>query len=104
MAKSRSPRARTATGKKATPVTRAQAEPASRDALIDQDIRDRPALTEDEQLLQSPTGDMSAYTRSDPWRVMRITAELGEGFDAPAGIRKGVTIFRSARIGPDESH
>lgn len=102
MAKSRPPRARTAFGKKATSVTRAQAEPASRDSLIDQDIRDRPALTEDEQLLQSPTGDMSAYTRSDPWRVMRITAEFVEGFDALAGIRKGVTIFGSARTGPDD--
>ncbi|MDQ8162878.1 MAG: TIGR00730 family Rossman fold protein [Gemmatimonadota bacterium] len=45
---------------------------------------------------------MSAYTRSDPWRVMRITAEFVEGFDALAGIRKGVTIFGSARTGPDD--
>ena len=53
-------------------MTRAQAEPASRDSLI------------------------------DPWRVMRITAEFVEGFDALAGIRKGVTIFGSARTGPDD--
>jgi hypothetical protein len=72
MAKSRPPRARTASGKKATSVTRAQAEPASRDSLI------------------------------DPWRMMRITAEFVEGFDALAGIRKGVTIFGSARTGPDD--
>ena len=70
--------------------------------LIDQDIRDRPTLTEDEKLLQSPGNDLGAFTRTDPWRVMRITSEFVEGFDALADITKGVTIFGSARTGPDD--
>jgi uncharacterized protein (TIGR00730 family) len=70
--------------------------------LIDQDIRDRPSLTEDEKLLQSPSSDLGAFTRTDPWRVMRITSEFVEGFDALSEITKGVTIFGSARTGPDD--
>lgn len=119
MAKSRQSSPRTATGKKATTDTRAQAEQESRAGLvertaeghrkggrerrlIDQDIRDRPRLTEDEKFLQSPSDDPGAFTRSDPWRVMRITSEFVEGFDALAEVRKGVTIFGSARTGPDD--
>jgi uncharacterized protein (TIGR00730 family) len=138
MAKKRPSQPRTATGKTASAVTRAQAEQESRDGLverteeghrkagrepsaeaprvssgaravrrpeprvIDQDIRDRPMLTEDEKLLQSPKDDMGAFTRSDPWRVMRITSEFVEGFDALSEIHKGVTIFGSARTGPDD--
>jgi uncharacterized protein (TIGR00730 family) len=69
--------------------------------MIDQDIRDRPTLTEDEKLLQTQP-DSSAFTTSDPWRVMRITSEFVEGFDALSDIHKGVTIFGSARTGPDD--
>jgi uncharacterized protein (TIGR00730 family) len=69
--------------------------------MIDQDIRDRPSLTEDEKLLQTQP-DSDAFTRSDPWRVMRITSEFVEGFDALSEIHKGVTIFGSARTGPDD--
>jgi uncharacterized protein (TIGR00730 family) len=138
MAKSRrSPR--TATGKKASPVTRTEAEHQSLEGLmertqeghrkagrepapsaeglvssgavavrkksrrtIDSTIRDAPMLTEDEKLLQSPVNDASAFTRSDPWRVMRIMSEFVEGFDALAEVQKGVTIFGSARTGPDD--
>ncbi len=70
--------------------------------LVDQAIRDRPTLTEDEKLLQSPEPEFGSFTTSDPWRVMRITSEFVEGFDALADIRKGVTIFGSARTGPDD--
>ncbi|WP_343214046.1 TIGR00730 family Rossman fold protein [Gemmatimonas sp.] len=59
-------------------------------------------LTEDEKLLQSPKDEATAFTRSDPWRVMRITSEFVEGFDALSDIQKGVTIFGSARTGPDD--
>lgn len=59
-------------------------------------------LTEDEKLLQSPEEEVSAFTRSDPWRVMRITSEFVEGFDALSDVQKGVTIFGSARTGPDD--
>jgi uncharacterized protein (TIGR00730 family) len=72
--------------------------------LIDQAIRDRPMLTEDEKLLQPAQSDQGAFTHSDPWRVMRIMSEFVEGFDALADITKGVTIFGSARIGPDDPH
>lgn len=68
--------------------------------LVDQAIRDRPMLTEDEKLLQA--NDAPSFTVSDPWRVMRITSEFVEGFDALADIQKGVTIFGSARTGPDD--
>ena len=130
----RSPR--TVTGKKASPGTRAKAEHASLEGLmerteeghrkagrepdahalvssgarstrpvhrlVDQDLRDMPMLTEDAKLLQSPGMDQGAFTRTDPWRVMRIQSEFVEGFDALAGVTKGVTIFGSARTGPDD--
>lgn len=70
--------------------------------FVDQAIRDRPMLTEDEKLLQAPSDSASSFTLSDPWRVMRITAEFVEGFDALAGIQKGVTVFGSARTSPDD--
>ncbi|MEO7361468.1 MAG: hypothetical protein ABI120_14135, partial [Gemmatimonadaceae bacterium] len=109
--------ARTPTGKKASPDTRAAAEHRALEGVrerteaghrmagrepektgliskgavavrkkralstIDSDIRDVPMLTEDEKLLQSQP-ESGAFTRSDPWRVMRITSEFVEGFDA----------------------
>ncbi len=71
--------------------------------VIDQSIRDYfvPRSTEDSKLLQE-AGPSDDFTRSDPWRVMRITGEFIEGFDTLAGIRKGVSIFGSARTGPDD--
>jgi uncharacterized protein (TIGR00730 family) len=70
---------------------------------IDDSIRDYipPAVTEDEKLLRGalPGPD---FTRTDPWRVLRIMSEFIEGFDTLASIEKGVTIFGSARIGPDD--
>lgn len=70
--------------------------------MVDDSIRSLTpvAITEDEKLFQAPAGDN--YTRSDPWRVMRITAEFVEGMDALASIEKGVAIFGSARTGPDD--
>jgi len=69
---------------------------------VDDALRDpAPAVTEDEKLLQTPTPEED-FTRSDPWRVMRITAEFVEGMDALANIHKGVTIFGSARTSPDD--
>jgi uncharacterized protein (TIGR00730 family) len=68
--------------------------------LVDEGIRDLP-VTEDEKLLQErgPTAD---FTRTDPWRVLKIMSELIEGFDTLAGVSKGVSIFGSARTGPDD--
>ena len=70
--------------------------------VLDDDIRSYTGLiTEDQKLLETPaSGD--DFTRSDPWRVLRIMGEFIEGFDTLASIRKGVTIFGSARTHPDD--
>ncbi len=75
---------------------------------IDESIRDTPeyvsasSVTEDEKLLQAPRSAEEDYTKTDPWRVMRITAEFVEGMDALADVRRGVAIFGSARTAPDD--
>jgi len=68
--------------------------------VLDDAIRTAP-VTEDEKLLQQP-GPRTDFTRTDPWRVMRIMGEFIEGFDTLASVDKAVTIFGSARIGPDD--
>ena len=69
---------------------------------VDDSIRDySPPSTEDEKLLQQP-GPRVDFTRSDPWRVMRIMGEFIEGFDNLASVDRGVSIFGSARTGPDD--
>ena len=73
------------------------------DRIVDDSIRDVSAVTEDEKLLQQP-GPRIDFTRTDPWRVMRIMGEFIEGFDTLASVDKAVTIFGSARIGPDDPH
>lgn len=79
------------------------------------------AATEDERLLSRPTQPLVSptapvsqeqakqeehafdramnfdFTLTDPWRVMRITSEFVNGFDALAHIPPAVTIFGSAR-------
>jgi hypothetical protein len=59
--------------------------------------------TEDERLLQSPAEQPESldFTRSDPWRVLRIMGEFVEGFDTLARIGPAVTIFGSARTPAD---
>jgi uncharacterized protein (TIGR00730 family) len=70
--------------------------------VIDTSIRDNSfAVTEDEKLLAQP-GDVVDFTRTDPWRVMRIMGEFIEGFDTLSGVQKGVSLFGSARTGPDD--
>ena len=71
---------------------------------IDTSIRDFSPPTEDEKLLQSagPRVLPTDFTLTDPWRVMRIMGEFIEGFDTLAGVRKGVSIFGSARAHPDD--
>ncbi|MGZ3331782.1 MAG: LOG family protein [Gemmatimonadaceae bacterium] len=70
---------------------------------VDEAIRDSSPVTEDEKLLQQ-SGPRIDFTRTDPWRVLRIMGEFIEGFDTLASIEKAVTIFGSARIGPDDPH
>ncbi len=67
---------------------------------VDDAIRDV-IMTEDQKLLQRHT-DPADFTRTDPWRVMRIMGEFIEGFDSLAHVTKGVTIFGSARTHPNE--
>ncbi len=79
------------------------------------------AVTEDERLLNRPTPQLVSpteplpqeqvkqeqhafdramnfdFTLTDPWRVMRITSEFVNGFDALAHIPPAVAIFGSAR-------
>jgi uncharacterized protein (TIGR00730 family) len=62
------------------------------------------AATEDELLLEGPavTPQAPDFTQSDPWRVFRIMGEFVEGFDTLANVGPAVTIFGSARVGPDD--
>ena len=85
------------------------------------------ATTEDERLLHrptqplvSPTAPLSQeqvkqeqhafdramnfdFTLTDPWRVMRITSEFVNGFDALAHIPPAVTVFGSARTKQEDA-
>ncbi|GAA1488472.1 TIGR00730 family Rossman fold protein [Brachybacterium sacelli] len=59
----------------------------------------RPARTTDQRLLEeSGPGD---WVHADPWRVLRIQSEFVEGFGALAELGPAVSIFGSARLGPD---
>jgi uncharacterized protein (TIGR00730 family) len=69
---------------------------------VDDAIRSYTPLTEDEKLLQPPSTTVSDFTRTDPWRVHRIMGEFIEGFDTLSSVDKGVTIFGSARISPED--
>ncbi len=71
--------------------------------IVDDAIRSFGPVTEDEKLLQQSSPPID-FTRTDPWRVMRIMGEFIEGFDTLASVNKAVTIFGSARIGPDDPH
>jgi hypothetical protein len=70
---------------------------------VDTSIRDYVGLTEDAKLLRQPEAHPPQdFTQTDPWRVLRIMGEFIEGFDVLASLQKGVTIFGSARAGPDD--
>ena len=62
----------------------------------------RGRATDDEKLLATPSSEQVPFTQTDPWRVLRITSEFIEGFDALAGLGHAVTMFGSARVGPDD--
>lgn len=54
-----------------------------------------PPLTADASLLAPDQG--SAWSREDPWRVMRIQAEFVEGFGSLADLGPAISVFGSAR-------
>jgi len=59
----------------------------------------REDTTADEALLAGPEG----FLHTDPWRVLRMQAEVVQGIDAlSAAVTSGVTLFGSARVGPDD--
>jgi uncharacterized protein (TIGR00730 family) len=61
--------------------------------------------TEDELLLQRPkrpepvpiVREQAAFTREDPWRILRIMGEFVHAFDALAEVAAAVSVFGSAR-------
>jgi uncharacterized protein (TIGR00730 family) len=78
------------------------AERGARLASVDQALRSAGHHeTEDEKLLR-PERRKVDFTLTDPWRVMRIMGEVIEGFDVLADVRRGVSIFGSARTAPDD--
>ncbi|MFN2637386.1 MAG: TIGR00730 family Rossman fold protein [Gemmatimonadaceae bacterium] len=85
------------------PSQQATGRQAGATRVVDDAIRDAAPSTEDEKLLQQ-SGPSIDFTRTDPWRVLRIMGEFIEGFDTLAPVDKAVTIFGSARIGPDDPH
>ena len=84
------------------PSERTPGGPTTPPRIVDDSIRNYlPPVTEDEKLLQAGS-DRDDFTRTDPWRVMRIMGEFIEGFDNLASVKKGVSIFGSARTHPDD--
>src|ERR1700733_1883957 len=63
-------------------------------------LRDKqvPATTTDQRLLDRR--GPSDWVHADPWRVMRIQAEVVEGFGLLAELGIAVSVFGSARSKP----
>ena len=61
-------------------------------------------VTEDERFLTPYPGERRAFTRTDPWRVLRIMAEFVEGFETMSRVGRAVTIFGSARTKPSDRY
>ncbi|MCW2523810.1 MAG: fas1 [Frankiales bacterium] len=55
--------------------------------------------TTDQRLLDSP--GPTDWVHTDPWRVLRIQSEFVEGFGLLAELGPAVSVFGSARTGPD---
>jgi uncharacterized protein (TIGR00730 family) len=83
-----------------TPPSRHRRQKASRMVRRPGAPRDDGSMTEDARLLAG-SAEPGAFTRTDPWRVMRILSEFVEGFDTLASVDRGVAIFGSARTPPE---
>jgi hypothetical protein len=77
--------------------------PVAPDPSLNRAVRTRKEH-DDEELLKTPAEQPAGalFTRSDPWRVLRIMGEFVEGFDTLAEIGPAVTIFGSARVKADD--
>lgn len=66
--------------------------------------RETSRRTSDQRLLehrpQAP-GQADDFTRTDPWRILRIQSEFVDGFDTLARLGPAVTVFGSARTPED---
>lgn len=58
--------------------------------------------TEDERFLKREVVEGPEFLHTDPWRVFRIMGEFVEGFDTLADMGPAVSIFGSARMGPED--
>jgi uncharacterized protein (TIGR00730 family) len=90
-----------AAGREPPSETGAPRQVGAAEKAVDTALRTYTPVTEDEKLLGSASRP-DDFTRTDPWRVMRIMGEVIEGFDTLAGVSKGVSIFGSARTPPDD--
>jgi uncharacterized protein (TIGR00730 family) len=71
---------------------------------VDDSLRDPvPTVTEDQRLLDAPHVPTD-FRRTDSWRVLRMTGEVIEGFDALGDVTRAVSIFGSARTSPDDPY
>ncbi len=52
-------------------------------------------------LAPRPARERQGFTRTDPWRALRILGEFVEGFDTLSDVDTAVAIFGSARMKPD---
>ncbi|MGB2855572.1 MAG: LOG family protein, partial [Dehalococcoidia bacterium] len=46
--------------------------------------------------------EINDLAKEESWRLFRILGELVEGFDSLSGVGPAVSIYGSARIGPDD--
>src|SRR3977135_1875907 len=84
-----------------TPPSKGDGRRSGATRTIDDAIRDASPVTEDEKLLQQ-TGPKIDFTRTDPWRVLRIMGEFIEGFDTLPSFDKAARLVGCAARGRDE--
>ena len=56
---------------------------------------------DDRELLLSCRAQLTDFTKTDPWRALRILGEFVEGFDTLSRLGPAVSVFGSARTQPD---
>ena len=53
----------------------------------------------------APVNDQGfGFIREDPWRIFRIMAEFVDSFETLARVGHAVTVFGSARVGPEDPY